>query len=265
MLVGVSEFSEEREAALIHQLLSRRVEGLILTGEQRASAVYDKIIRNHCPFVITWKSTSSLERPSVSFNNVKATRAAVGHLLGLGHRRIGLICGRTDVNDRALQRKLAFEKTLHQANIEPDPDLMFERAFEFIEGQAAMRRMLQLNRPPTAVFCANDVQAIGALSECRDGGLVIPDDISIVGFDDMPIAQYITPKLTTVRVPAHEMGDSAAKRLILAIETDAPVQPLELSTDLVIRETTARFTQLKSRKRQSTLESTHGALRRTPA
>ena len=265
VLVGVSEFSEEREAALIHQLLSRRVEGLILTGEQRVTTVYDKIIRNHCPFVITWKLTSSLERPSVSFNNAKAARAAVAHLLALGHRRIGLVCGRTDVNDRALQRKVAFEKTLREAKIEPDPELMFERPFEFIEGQAAMRRMLQLSRPPTAVFCANDVQAIGALSECREAGLVIPDDISIVGFDDMPIAQYITPKLTTVRVPAQEMGDSAAKRLIAAIETSAPVQPLELPTDLVIRETTARPPQLRSRKRQSTLESTDNALGRTPS
>ena len=110
VLVGVSDFSEEREAALIHQLVSRRVEGLILTGEQRSPAVYEKIIRNHCPFVITWKLTRSREHPSVSFNNVKATRAAVGHLLGFGHRRIGLICGRTDVNDRAFQRKTRFRE-----------------------------------------------------------------------------------------------------------------------------------------------------------
>lgn len=265
VLVGVSEFSEEREAALIHQLLSRRVEGLILTGEQRASTVYDKIIRNHCPFVITWKLTSSLERPSVSFNNMKATRAAVAHLLTLGHRRIGLICGRTDLNDRALQRKIAFEQTLREAKIEPDPELMFERVFEFVEGRAAMRRMLQLDKPPTAVFCANDVQAIGALSQCRDAGLVVPDEMSIVGFDDMPIAQYITPKLTTVRVPAEEMGDSAAKRLIAAIETSAPVLPLELSTDLVIRETTARRPSLKSRKRLPVSASPNRTLGRAPA
>jgi LacI family transcriptional regulator len=260
VLMGVSEFSEEREAALIHQLISRRVEGLILTGERRASAVYDKIIRNHCPFVITWKMTSSLERPSVSFNNFKAARAAVAHLLALGHRRIGLVCGRTDLNDRALQRKLAFEQTLREANIEPDPELMFERSFEFVEGHAAMRRMLQLDRPPTAVFCANDVQAIGALSECRDAGLDVPGDLSIVGFDDMPIAQYITPKLTTVRVPAEEMGDSAAKRLIAAIETNAPVLPLELSTDLVIRETSARRPTSKSRKRVPALHARNRAL-----
>jgi LacI family transcriptional regulator len=238
VLVGVSDFSEEREAELIHQLVSRRVEGLILTGEQRSPAVYEKIVRNHCPFVITWKLTHSREHPSVSFDNVKATRAAVDHLLGLGHRRIGLICGRTDLNDRALQRRTAFERTLRDFGIEPDPELIFERSFEFVEGRAAMHRMLQRKQPPTSVFCANDIQAIGALSECRDAGVAVPGDMSIVGFDDLPIAQYITPRLTTVRVPAQEMGDSATIRLISAIESGEPVLPLELLTDLVIRETT---------------------------
>lgn len=265
VLVGVSDFSEEREAELIHQLLSRRVEGLILTGERRASAVYDKIVRNNCPFVITWKLTQSRQRPSVSFDNIKAARAAVAHLLALGHRRIGLICGRTDLNDRALQRRIAFEQTLHDAKIEPDPELMFERAFEFEEGRAAMQRMLKLDRPPTAVFCAADVQAIGALAECRDAGLSVPDEMSIVGFDDMPIAQYITPKLTTVRVPAQEMGDSAAKRLIAAIETGTPVRPLELSTELVIRETTARYPAQKSRRRAPAFQRYGDILRRAPS
>jgi LacI family transcriptional regulator len=249
VLVGVSDFSEVREAELIHQLVSRRVEGLILTGERRSAAVYEKIIRNHCPFVITWKLTRSRDRPSVSFDNVKATRVAVDHLLGLGHRRIGLICGRTDLNDRALQRRTAFERVLRDAKIEPDPELIFERGFEFVEGGAAMHRMLQLSRPPSAVFCANDIQAIGAISECRNVGLSVPDEMSIVGFDDLPIAQYITPTLTTVHVPAEEMGDSAAKRLIVAIEANEPVLPLELMTDLVIRETTAPYRQaVKVRK-----------------
>ena len=239
VLIGVSDFSEEREAQLIHQLVSRRVEGLILTGEQRSPPVYEKIIRNHVPFVITWKLTHSREHPSVSFDNIKATRAALNHLLGLGHRRIGLICGRTDLNDRALQRRTAFEQALRDYGVEPDPELIFERSFEFVEGRAAMHRMLQLRQPPTGVFCANDIQAIGAISECRDAGISVPADMSIVGFDDLPIAQYITPRLTTVRVPAQEMGDRATKRLISAIENSEPVLPLELLTDLVIRETTA--------------------------
>jgi LacI family transcriptional regulator len=241
VLVGVSDFSEEREAELIHQLMSRRVEGLILTGERRAMTVYEKITRNHCPFVITWKLTRSRDRPSVSFDNHKAARGAVEHLLKLGHRRIGLVCGRTDLNDRALQRKLAFEDALRDAGIEPDRELIFERSFEFVEGRAAMHQMLQLERPPSAVFCANDIQAIGVLSECRDAGIAVPEQMSVVGFDDLPIAQYITPTLTTVRVPAHEMGESAATRLIAAIEKGEPVLSLELLTDLVIRETTAAY------------------------
>ena len=252
VLVGVSDFSEEREAELIHQLVSRRVEGLILTGEQRSPAVYEKIIRNHCPFVITWKLTHSREHPSVSFDNVKATRAAVDHLLGLGHRRIGLICGRTDLNDRALQRKIAFEEALRDFGIAPDPELIFERSFEFVEGRAAMHLMLQLREPPTGVFCANDIQAIGALSECRDTGFSVPSDLSIVGFDDLPIAQYITPRLTTVRVPAQEMGDRATMRLIAAIETGEPVLPLELLTDLVIRESTGACRARQKLQRSAT-------------
>jgi len=159
--------------------------------------------------------------------------------LGLGHRRIGFACGRTDLNDRALQRRTTFERRLKDVGIEPDPELIFECSFEFVEGRAAMQRMLQLRRPPTAVFCANDILAIGALSQCREVGLSVPADMSIAGFDDLPIAQYITPMLTTVRVPAHEMGSSAARRLIFAIENGEPVRPLELLTDLVIRESTA--------------------------
>jgi LacI family transcriptional regulator len=239
VLVGVSDFSAAREAELIHQLLARRVEGLILTGEQRAPATYEKIIRNHCPFVITWKRTTVREHPSVSFDNGKATRAVLNHLLDLGHRRIGFVCGRTDLNDRALQRKSAFERRLRDVGIEPDPELTFECNFEFVEGRAAMQQMLQLRQPPTATFCANDILAIGALSECREAGLSVPADMSIAGFDDLPITQYISPTLTTLRVPAHEMGVSAARRLIFAIENGEPVLPLELLTDLIIRESTA--------------------------
>jgi len=192
-------------------------------------------------------------------------RAAAAHLLALGHQRIGLICGRTDLNDRALQRRIAFEQMLRDAKIEPDPELMFERTFEFEEGRAAMQRMLKLDCPPTAVFCAADVQAIGALAECRDAGLSVPDKMSIVGFDDMPIAQHVTPKLTTVRVPAQEMGDSSAKHLIAAIETGTPVRPLDLSTELVIRETTARYLAQKTRRRAPALQRYGGVLRRAPS
>ena len=239
VLVGVSEFSPRLEATLVHRLLERRVEGLILTGAERNPELYEKISRNHVPFVVTWKSTRRTDLPSISFDNYKAARGAVDHLVALGHRRIGMICGRTEVNDRAFDRRRAFEDTLATYGLEVDPALIFERSFEFVEGRAAMHAMLACRPRPTAVFCANDIQAIGALYECRDAGIDIPRDMSIVGFDDLPIASYITPPLTTIRVPADEMGVRAARAIIGTIEQGSDVTPCELSTDLVVRGTTA--------------------------
>ena len=134
VLVGVSEFSPRQEATLVHRLLERRVEGLILTGAERNPELYEKISRNHVPFVVTWKSTRGTDLPSISFDNYKAARGAVDHLVALGHRRIGMICGRTEVNDRAFDRRRAFEDTLATYGLEVDPALIFERSFEFRRG-----------------------------------------------------------------------------------------------------------------------------------
>ena len=239
VLVGISEFSTEDEALLVHRLLERRVQGMILTGKERDADLYEKIRRNRTPFVITWRVTREAALPSISFDNYQAARSAVSHLISLGHRRIGLICGRTDVNDRALDRRVAFEETMSAAGLDVDPSLIFERSFEFVDGRAAMHRMLAKDRPPTAVFCANDIQAIGAMYECQEAGIRVPEDMSIVGFDDLPIARYVSPQLTTIRVPAAEMGDRAARSIIDAIEAGEEVSPCELGTDLIVRGTTA--------------------------
>ena len=239
VLVGISEFAADEEATLIHRLMERRVEGLILTGAARSPSLYEKLTHNGVPFVVTWKLTDKGTLPSVSFDNRKAARAAVDHLVALGHRRIGLVCGRGDVNDRALDRRRAFEDSMAGHGLDADPDLIYERDFEFVEGRAAMHGMLGHPRPPTAVFCANDIQAIGAMTECHEAGLNVPRDMSIVGFDDLPIAQCTTPQLTTIRVPAREMGRRAAMSLIESIEGGGAMGRIELPTDLVVRHTTA--------------------------
>jgi LacI family transcriptional regulator len=235
VLVGVSDFSPEREEQLVQKLLERRVDGLILTGETRAPSIYEKLRRNQVPFIITWRLTSDPSLPSVSFDNRKATFAAVDHLAALGHRRIGLICGRSEVNDRALARRDAFVERLAFHGLARDPGQIFERDFEFVEGRSAMHLLLQRRPRPTAVFCANDIQAIGALYECGEAGIAVPGDISIVGFDDVPAAQYITPQLTTVRVPAEEMGHRAAAMLLQAIAGIEPPGRIELPVDLIVR------------------------------
>ncbi len=239
VFVGVSDFSASTEAALIHRLIERRVDGLILTGAARDQEIYDKITHNKVPFVITWQLTKSADLPAVSFDNYKAAATATRYMLSLGHTRIGLICGRTEVNDRASERRRAYEECLEGAGIAVDPTLIHECDFDIFEGRAAMSRMIALRDRPTAVFCANDIQAIGAITACRDANLSVPDDISIMGFDDLPIAQCTTPQLTTVRVPADEMGAKAAEVLIAAIRDQGVVKTTELPTDLIARNSTA--------------------------
>jgi LacI family transcriptional regulator len=237
VLVGVYDYSAQREEELVQKLLERRVDGLILTGEERASRIYDKIRKNGVPFVITWQLTRDASIPCVAFDNEAAAFFAVDHLISLGHRNIGLICGRTDVNDRAQARRNGYLRALDSYGLTSTP-LIYERDFEFVHGRSAMHLILQKRQRPTAVFCANDIQAIGAIYESQLSGLRVPDDISIIGFDDIPAAQYTTPQLTTIRVPAEEMGRRAAEILIDAIGGADGTVRIELPTDLIVRQST---------------------------
>jgi LacI family transcriptional regulator len=239
VLLAVSDFSPEQEAVQIHKLIERRVEGLILTGAERSREAREKLKRNQVPYVIIWQLARGAGAPTVSFDNHRAAALAVEHLIGLGHRRIALVCGRSDVNDRARARREGFEATLRAHGLPVEPGFILERDFEFVEGRAAMHALLQHPRPPTAVFCANDIQAIGAMYECREAGIEVPRDISIVGFDDLPIAQYTTPQLTTVRVPAAEMGKLATEALIMMIREGRRPRSVELPIQLVERGSTA--------------------------
>jgi LacI family transcriptional regulator len=239
VLLAVSEFSATQEAQQIRRLIERRVEGLILTGAERDKALYDKLERNHVPYVVTWKLARRSGMPAISFDNRRAAATATEHLIALGHRRIGLICGRSDVNDRARDRRDGFTATLRAHGLPVDPALVHERDFEFGEGRSAMHALLAQPKPPTAVFCANDIQAIGGLYECQRAGLAVPRDVSIVGFDDLPVAQYTNPQLTTIRVPAADMGRLAAETLIRMIREDRRPRTRELPIELVVRGSTA--------------------------
>jgi LacI family transcriptional regulator len=239
VILGVSDFDTVLEARIIRRLVERRVDGLILTGGEHDRSVFRMLKNQNIPFVLTWRLAKHAEIPCVSFDNYKAGRLAMKHLIDLGHRRIGLICGRCEVNDRARERRRAFEDSLIEIGATIDSELIFERDFEFIEGHAAMYRMLQAPDPPTAVFAASDILAIGAIAHCRESGISVPNDISVIGFDDLPIARFSSPGLTTVHVPANSMGRIAATRLLQLISGEAvPAQDI-LPVELVVRDSTA--------------------------
>lgn len=238
VLLGVSDFVPLEERRIIRHLIERRVDGLILTGGGRDPAIYRVIDRHNIPYVVTWRLDAAANCPCVSFDNYSASRMAMDHLLNLGHRRIGLICGRSAVNDRAFERRKAYEDALAEHSIAVDPTLIFERDFEFIEGRTAMQHMLAGIEPPTAVFAANDIQAVGALTECRAAGVDVPGRISIIGFDDLPLAEYTVPPLTTIRVPGQRMGQMAASRLFSMIRGESNPVSEVLPVEFVLREST---------------------------
>jgi LacI family transcriptional regulator len=239
VFLGVCDFDSSKEGALIRRLVERRVDGLILTGGARDSAIYRVLDRHRIPYVVTWRLSGAPNCPCIAFDNYGAGRLAMKHLIELGHKRIGLICGRTDVNDRALERRKAYEDALLEIGVAIDASLVFERDFEFIEGHTAMRRMLMHPDRPTAVFAANDIQAIGAISHCRELGLHVPEDVSVIGFDDLPVAEFTHPKLTTIRVPGDRMGHVAALRLFDMIRGKSDPPSEILPVELIIRQSTA--------------------------
>lgn len=164
---------------------------------------------------------------------------AMNHLLSLGHRRIGFITG-VPAGSVAGSRFRAYRQALDQAGIGVDRALIKEGSLDREGGFAATRRLLDLPNPPTAIFAVNDVIALGAVQAAADRGIAVPDALSIIGFDDIPMASHATPALTTVAQPRAELGRLAAELLITRIrdETAAP-QSVGLDCTLVERSSTA--------------------------
>lgn len=235
LLIANTNYVEHLESQIVRTLIESRVEGVIFTGYRRDPAIYQLLRHYGIPFVVTWSTSPTPDVPSISFDNHRAAKAATATLLRLGHRRIGLVCGVSALNDRAQQRIEGYREALAEHGLPFDPALIRERPFDASEGALAAEDLLRIERPPTALFCANDIQALGALFACQRLGISVPSDLSIVGFDDLPIVRVTTPPLTTVHVPAHEMGEAVSEALLAAADTKAPIKRRNFEATIVLR------------------------------
>ncbi|MEO7665336.1 MAG: LacI family DNA-binding transcriptional regulator [Candidatus Limnocylindrales bacterium] len=216
---------------------SGRVDGVVVSGPlfddpELAALVADGfpvVIQGHLPGVIA---------PSVDIDNVASARTAVSHLVELGHRRIGCVTNAPLAYTAAADRLAGYREALVDAGLLVDPGLLAEGDFDATSGHRAMAAILAAGRPD-AVFVASDVVALGAISAIRESGLRIPEDISIVGFDDIPLARFFDPPLTTIRLPANELGVAAGTAALdLIAGRDVPLRTL-LPTQIVVRSSTA--------------------------
>ena len=208
VLVGSTENEPEREASLARQLLTGGVDGLVLLTGRIPEGLAEHAMSGQIVAVSETIPGSLL--PTIAIDNEAAAAAAVAHLLGLGHRRIAHIGGPPG-NVLTAQRARGWRKALAGAGIGEKPVF---GDFTMASGEAAMTALLTRTPRPTAVFCANDEMAIGAMKAARDAGLRVPTDLSIIGFDDISFAAFTDPPLTTIRQPRRELGRAAVAALL---------------------------------------------------
>jgi DNA-binding LacI/PurR family transcriptional regulator len=216
---------------------SGRTDGLVISGPRLDDPDLADLVRDGFPVVLQG-SLPGLDVPSVDVDNVAGARMAVEHLVAIGHRRIACITNAPVVYTAAAERVSGYRMALATAGIAFEPTLFEEGGFDAPSGHRAMAAVLR-RTVPDAVFVASDVVALGVLAALRSAGHAVPADISVVAFDDIPVAPYVDPPLTTVRLPARELG-IAAGMAILERLAGRPVERCSLlPTELIVRASTA--------------------------
>ena len=238
LLIATSEYDPALELRAAQALLSRGIDGLMLVGNHRPETLNRYLERSGLPCVRTWVHAPDQASPTIGFDNHSAAARVAGYLLDLGHRRIGMIAGQSDRNDRAAARVAGVRSVLADRGVPLDAALLVQRPYDIAAGREGLRALLANPEPPTAVICGNDVLALGALLETQALGVAVPQALSLTGFDDLPIAANLVPALTTVRVPAAELGRRTADYLLAKLEGRNPPAHTELPVDLVVRGTT---------------------------
>ena len=244
-IVGVSllhvavGYDLKLEAQHIRLLLEQGVEAIVLVGAHHRPESFALLRDREIPFILTY---AVAENPGVAFagfDNFKAGSMAARYLVDLGHRKLAMIAGVTKSNDRAAERVRGFLHAADQVGIGREGIEVIEAPYRMNSGEAGLRLILERHPDVTAVFCGSDILAVGAMKECRQRGLRIPEDLSIIGFDNLELAEYLWPPLTTIAIPAEIMGDRAADYL-LAGPKERPLHArVELETQLIVRGTTA--------------------------
>lgn len=222
VLLGNAAGDPDRELRYIQVMLEKQVDGLIVAASGLRSEHLQPARLGHTPVVLVDRELPDLEADRVLADHRQGGRLATEYLLGLGHRLIACIAGPPDLSTGS-ERLAGYRDALAAAQIPPDDTLVIQGAFNLDSGYQAMRQLLALDNPPTAVFAANDQMAIGALRALWEAEIPVPEGCSVVGYDDIPLAAYTRPPLTTVHQPVTELGRLAAQ-ILLARLTD-PEQP----------------------------------------
>ncbi|HEY0049361.1 MAG TPA: LacI family DNA-binding transcriptional regulator [Pyrinomonadaceae bacterium] len=240
IMLSNTNYDTERTSHYVRRFIERKIAGVAVMTSEMDKKLVDELAHREVPVVFLDVGEPGLHMNNLRVDYDEGIEQAILHLVALGHRRIAFIGGNTNL--RSSRRRLeAFRKTIQQ--LFPDaPELVFYGNFKIEGGQRAANEILatQGANLPTAVVCANDLMAIGAVSEFEAAGLNVPRDVSVVGFDNIAFAALTKPALTTVNLPLGELGRRAIEVLIRSVE-DSEQQGIEIRipTNLVVRQSTA--------------------------
>ncbi len=237
--------------AYIDLVLEQRIDGLMLSGPRSDDRALERLRDEGFPVILLGQLPDS-GISSVDVDNVAGARDAVEHLLSLGHRRIGFISNAPIWYTSSAHRLQGYREALSAHQVPHEDTLVRYGHYTDESGYEAMCALMEISPLPTAVFIASDLVAFGAVAAIQDKGLSVPEDIAIVGFDDIRMARYIAPHLTTVHLPAYELGYTAAQLLVNWMdEGKMPPPQVLLPTELVIRQSCGAQTVAENRAAHS--------------
>ncbi|RTM08845.1 MAG: LacI family DNA-binding transcriptional regulator [Hyphomicrobiales bacterium] len=238
LIINTSTYDIDVEYEQAKLLVERGAESIILVGSTHRPKTLALLRQKRVAYVFTYTNSADSDGAAIGFDNERAGQTAGRFLLDLGHTRLAMIAGVTLDNDRARGRRDGFLKELANSGVELKSVTVLEGAYKVESGYACMEALMALPKPPTAVFCGSDILAAGALKFCRGVGIMVPDDVSVMGFDNLEIAELTAPELTTLEVPSKEMGRIAADYVLATPLQRLHMRQRELAIRLVVRGST---------------------------
>lgn len=243
VIFGSSDGDLEKERAYLRVFIEKQVDGIVFVAAGESAQNIEQLLGKHLPLVVVDRDFRRVVADFVVADNRQGGHLAASHLIELGHRAIACIAGPSTVTPSA-ERVTGYRDALEEHSIAFDPRLVRRGDFGAASGFEATRSFLSRrgSNRPTAIFACNDMMALGALGALYQLGLHVPDDVAVVGFDDIVLASYTAPPLTTIQQPKYEMGELAAKLLIERIRSEPKRKPERhlLPTKLVVRASTVR-------------------------
>jgi len=229
----------DKELLYTNVLAEKRVDGILFVAAGMSTERICALQERRMPVIVVDRDIPDVAVDSVMTANERGGWLATRHLIELGHRRIGCIAGPSDVTPSA-ERVTGYRQALREAGLPMDEALIMKGDFQYESGYQAARQLLSMEDPPTAIFACNDLMAVGAISAAVRLGRQVPADLSVVGFDDVPLASFANPALTTIVQPKYEIGVVAATMLLERMQDpDRPPHRKVLDTELVVRQSTA--------------------------